>query len=74
MTALKRSKNENPMKRPRAPPTAARMAAKSKRRTSSTIVTSVIRELNQMEVRRFLLSSSVKNNVLSIDDQLLQLL
>jgi hypothetical protein len=39
---LKKSKNENPTKRPRAPPTAATMAAKSKRRTSSTMVTSVV--------------------------------
>ncbi len=63
MTALKTSKNEKPIKRPSDPPTAATMAVKSKRRTSSTIVTSVTNELNQMEVRRLSLSSSVMKNI-----------
>ncbi len=47
---LKRSKNENPMKRPRDPPTADRIAEKSKRRTSSMMVTSVVENVSHIDV------------------------
>ena len=38
------------MKSPRAPPTAATIAAKLKRRTSSTIVTSVVDHFKKIDV------------------------
>ena len=58
MTTLKRSKNENPMKSPRDPPTAATIAVKSKRRTSSMMVTSVEKYPSQIEVSNCFESSS----------------
>ncbi len=58
MITLNKSKNENPMKSPSDPPTAATMAVKSKRRTSSMMVTSVDKYPSHMEVNSCLDSSS----------------
>jgi hypothetical protein len=58
MITLNKSKNENPMKSPSDPPTAATIAVKSKRRTSSMMVTSVDKYPSHMEVNNCLDSSS----------------
>ena len=58
MRSLATSRKENPMKRPRDPPTEATMAAKSKSKTSSMMTNSFSCGFSHNDVRRWLLSSS----------------